>query len=112
MGFLILGAGGARAGSVPQNASDTQNSCHGAWRWAQCPLLDPFFGAPFMLLTKPAAWQFRSGVGRHPHPQQTTSWKTAWGGVLGTAQAVMVHDTRHAKELFYNAIWMQRLFLS
>lgn len=55
MGFLILGAGGARAGSVPQNASDTQNSCHGAWRWAQCPLLDPFFGAPFMLLTKPAA---------------------------------------------------------
>lgn len=46
---------GAQVSSELQNASDTQNGCHGAWRWAQCPLLDPYLGAPFMLLTKPGA---------------------------------------------------------
>ena len=54
MDFLIV-ADGVQDGSELENASDAWNGCHGGWRWAVCPPLEPKSGAPFMLLAKPEA---------------------------------------------------------
>lgn len=109
--WYFIGAPGAQAASGLQNASD--NTEWLPWRLevtrvsSSWPLLRGSFHAPdrtWSLAVRPSVRRHP-----HPHPQQPTSWKTERGRVPRTTQVVLVHDTGHTKEPFYNAVRIESL---